>query len=400
MRILFSPLLAVLWANTIIASACWSAETSIDANIHHRGTFANARLRFERDKQGHVAFIGGSITEMNGYRPLVMQILKRRFPETNFHFTDAGISSTCSTTGAFRLAQDVLSHGPVDLLFIEFAVNDDQDAAHARRECIRGMEGIVRHTREHNPNADIVVTYFVNPEMLATYQAGDVPLSIAAHDAVVEHYGVPTINLAKEVADRITAKSLTWEEFGGTHPKPLGNAIAATMIDRLMETSWSGPIAENAIAEPHVLPELLDTKSYTRGRLLPPTAASGLAGMIVETPAWKDLQGATRGRFTEQKLLCAERPGSELILEFDGTAIGAYLLAGPDAGSVETSVDGEPYQQTNLFHHFSTGLHYPRTVVFAADLAPGPHVLRLRIADSKHPDSLGHAMRVLNFVAN
>ena len=31
-----------------------------------------------------------------------------------------------STTGAFRLERDVLSAGPLDLLFVEFAVNDDQ----------------------------------------------------------------------------------------------------------------------------------------------------------------------------------------------------------------------------------------------------------------------------------
>ena len=390
--------LAILLVVAIRVSTCLGADLTGDANIHLGGTFSNARLRFERDKHGHVAFIGGSITEMNGYRPMVMEILKRRFPDTDFEFTDAGIASTCSTTGAFRLFDHVLSKGPVDLLFIEFAVNDDQDAAHARRECIRGMEGIIRHTRVHNPSADIVVTYFVNPEMLATWQAGNVPLSVAAHDAVAEHYQVSTINLAKEVADQITAKTLTWEQFGGTHPKPHGNAIAAAMIDRLMERTWSQPIV--AEAKPHALPDPLDPKSYIRGRLIPPTAARELKEMTIETPVWKDLKGSSRSRFAKESLLCAERPGSELTLPFEGTAVGAYVLAGPDAGIVETSIDGGPYETTNLFHRFSTGLHYPRTVVFNADLAPGPHVLRLRIADSKHPGSTGHALRVLRFVAN
>ena len=400
MRMLPCTLTAILLLIATSYSDCWSNELSADANIHLRGTFANARLRFERDKRGHVAFIGGSITEMNGYRPMVMEVLKRRFPETDIEFTDAGISSTCSTTGAFRLHDHVLTKGPVDLFFVEFAVNDDQDAGHTRRDCIRGMEGILRHTREHNPNADIVVTYFVNPEMLATWQAGEVPLSVAAHDAVVQHYGVSTINLAKEVADRIDTKTLTWEQFGGTHPKPFGNAIAAAMIDRLMEQSWSDPLADDASVEPHSMPEALDPKSYFHGRLLPPATASELKGMTIETPVWKDLKGASRGRFTEELLLCAEQPGSELTLEFEGTAVGAYLLAGPDAGIVETSIDGGPYKQTDLFHRFSSGLHYPRTVIFDADLAPGNHVLRLRIAKSKNPDSVGHAMRVLNFVAN
>ncbi|MEM7387444.1 MAG: alpha/beta hydrolase, partial [Verrucomicrobiota bacterium] len=40
-----------------------------EPNVRLRGNLDNSRVRFEREKKGHVAFIGGSITEMNGYRP-------------------------------------------------------------------------------------------------------------------------------------------------------------------------------------------------------------------------------------------------------------------------------------------------------------------------------------------
>src|SRR5205823_2007421 len=158
-----------------------------------------------------------------------------------FTFTNAGISSTCSTTGAFRVANDVLSQGPVDLFFIEFAVNDDQDAGHARRECVRGLEGLVRHCRQFNPNMDIVVTFFVNEGMLKTLQEGGTPLTTEAHDAVAKHYHVSTINLAKEVAEEITAGMHTWKQYGGVHPAPFGNAICAKMIDELFDRAWREP---------------------------------------------------------------------------------------------------------------------------------------------------------------
>ncbi|MEK6234719.1 MAG: prolyl oligopeptidase family serine peptidase, partial [Planctomycetales bacterium] len=64
-------------------------------NVRKRGSLNNSRIRFQNQRQGHVAFIGGSITEMNGYRPMVCENLQKRFPETEFTFTDAGISSTC-----------------------------------------------------------------------------------------------------------------------------------------------------------------------------------------------------------------------------------------------------------------------------------------------------------------
>lgn len=47
-------------------------------NFILRGDFMNSRIRFERENVGHVAFIGGSITEMNGYRPMVSTMLEKR----------------------------------------------------------------------------------------------------------------------------------------------------------------------------------------------------------------------------------------------------------------------------------------------------------------------------------
>jgi hypothetical protein len=167
--------LPIVLALICAAAGAYAAEEGpmVGENVHLRGSLNNCRIRFEHAKQGQVAFIGGSITEMDGYRPMVCRWLQQRFPQTRFTFTQAGVASTCSTTGAFRLATDVLDKGPVDLLFIEFAVNDDQDAAHSRRECIRGMEGIVRQCLARNPRMDLVIAYFVNPEMLATLHAGD-----------------------------------------------------------------------------------------------------------------------------------------------------------------------------------------------------------------------------------
>ena len=133
--------ICVLVLSVVNCSAQDIPEVSSD-NIHLRGSLTNSKLVFEQSGKGHVACIGGSITQMNGYRPMVSAFLEQRFPDTEFEFTNAGISSTCSVTGAHRLTRDVLSKGNVDLLFIEFAVNDDQDAGHDMTHAVRGMEGL------------------------------------------------------------------------------------------------------------------------------------------------------------------------------------------------------------------------------------------------------------------
>lgn len=368
-------------------------------NVQFRGHMNNSRSRFQNKREGHVAFIGGSITEMNGYRPMVCERLKRRFPKTKFTFTDAGISSTCSTTGAFRLAKDVLSKGPVDLFFIEFAVNDDQDAVHARRECIRGMEGILRQARRHNPNMDIVITYFVNPGMLAQLQAGKTPTSIRAHNDVASKYGVATIHLAKEIAEQTSAGTITWQQFGGTHPKPFGNEICADMIDRLLDTAWSETLSGGATAEPHAMPnEPLDPLNYGDGRFVNLEQAVAKSGWEIKTPDWKALPGGKRARFTSILMMCADQPAAELTLKFTGTTVGAFIVAGPDAGTLDARVDDGEFKKVNLYHRFSKGLHYPRTVIFGTDLEPGEHELTLRV--SQETASGGHAARIIKFVAN
>jgi len=388
-----------LLALLLTSSLAGAAEAD---NIQLRGSLDNCRIRFELQKVGHVAFIGGSITEMNGYRPMVCEMLKKRFPETEFEFTAAGIASTCSTTGAMRLQSDVLSKGPVDLFFIEFAVNDDQDAGHARRECIRGLEGIIQQCRRHNPKMDIVVTYFVNPGMRDQLQAGKTPLAIGAHAEVARHYGISTIHLAREVAERISAKTLTWQVFGGTHPKPAGNRICADMIGKLLDKAWAKPLDDEK-SEPvaHRLPpKPLDEGSYGNGRFISPKKAIIDSNWDWSIPDWKSLPGSKRGRFTNIKMLHADDPGAEFELRFEGRAIGAYVVAGPDAGILEASVDRGPFRKINLFHRFSKGLHYPRTVMFASDLKPGPHRMHVRLVSGKNKTTPGNAARIIQFVAN
>jgi len=391
----------ICMAGNPVASGAKEPVIVGDANYHLRGALDNSRIQFTRGKTGHVAFIGGSITEMNGYRPMVCSMLTKRFGDTKFTFTDAGISSTCSTTGAGRLASDVLSKGPVDLFFIEFAVNDDQDAAHKLRECIRGMEGIIRHGRTYNPDMDIVITYFVNPGMIKTIDAGRNPIPMAGHKKVAEYYSISTIDLAREVARQISAKTLTWKKFGGVHPAPYGNAMCTKMIEKLLNKAWSKPIATDAKKTAHKMPaKPLDEHSYFNARFIAPEKAKVKGGWKLGVPDWESLKGGKRGRFTKVEMLSADDIGAELTLEFSGKGIGAYVIAGPDAGVLEAIVDGGKPVTVDLYHRYSRGLHYPRTVMFDTDLKTGKHTLKLKTVAIEGRKQGGPAARILQFVAN
>lgn len=370
-------------------------------NLHIRGGLENLKQRLEVDKRCHVAFLGGSITQnTSGHTAMVPAWLKQKFPEAEIEATNLGWGSTCSTSGAFRLESQVFSKREVDLLIVEFAVNDDQDAAHAQRECLRGMEGIVRQVQRDHPNCDIVMVHFVNPSMLATLQGGKLPVSIAAHEAVAEQHGVISVNVAAEVADASTAQRYGWKDYGGTHPGRFGYVVASNMIVAAIEAGMAkakggAPAARNLQAP-------LDAGSYDRGGFVGLKKAKLSGGDWRIGKVGRELLplGGIRSTYEKLDVLRGDKPGAELELEFEGRGVGAFVLAGPDAGMVEASIDGGDFAKHDLYHRFSGGLNYPRSAIFAADLKPGKHVLTLRIAADKNAKSKGNAAAILFFEVN
>lgn len=384
-------------------TAALSAEEIVgDRNFAVRGNLQNSRIQFEQQKRGHVAFIGGSITQMDGYRPKVCAMLRERFPDTDFTFTDAGISSTCSDTGAFRLERDVLSKGPLDLLFIEFAVNDDHDAQQESSDARRGMEGIIAQARKHNPNVDIVMTFFVNERMLQQLQDGQTPPSMGEHSKVAEYYVVSVNNLAQELADLIAAGKVDWKTYGGVHPADYGNTMCATMIRNALLGAWSESLPADADAQPYPEKALVDPFSYADGRLLPFEDVTVDVHWQKGVPDWsKENDGMVRPRFRESPMICSSTAHARLTVDFTGTAIGAYILAGPDSGIIRCTVDdGQPREIDTLHHH--SGFNYPMTVMFFNELPKGAHTFELEILENR-PGRIkpgGTAFRALSFVAN
>jgi acetyl esterase/lipase/lysophospholipase L1-like esterase len=391
----------LLQLDQFLVSLGWLSGASglpiVDADaLKLRGHLYQALRKFAEQREGRVVFLGGSITEMQGYRPLVEEWLKTAFPETRFTFINAGIASTCSHTGAFRFQRDVVADGPVDLLFVEFAVNDDQDAHHDADGCVRGMEGILRQLFTSNPAAGAVMVHFVNPELLAAAQAGKPGISVTQHERVARHYNVSSVDLPADLAAEITKGTLSWEQWGGTHPGPTGNRHTANQVIRVLEAARNSTTNEEHLD----LPEPLMASSFDGGRFLDPATVTLRDGWQHALPDWANIPGSKRDRFLKSPLFFSETPGATLNFSFTGRAVGAFLLAGPDAGQLEYRIDNGNWQTVELFHNYSRGLHYPRTVMFSSDLPPGNHQIEIRLAASHHPASKGTAARILDFTVN
>lgn len=362
--------------------------------INQRGSLHNSYLKFEKERRGCVAFLGGSITEMRGWRDMIKEDLKQRFPHTQFTFIDAGISSTGTTPHAFRLQHDVLDKGTPDLLFIEAAVNDDCNYFNYIEQT-RGMEGIVRHALAASPDMDIVMMHFIYDPFIAMLDGGVMPDVIMNHERVANHYSIPSINLAAEVACRMRKGEFDWNYFGGTHPSWNGHKIYAAAINRLFDMQWSGNVASFE-RKSHTLPATpLDPFCYEKGRFIDIAQAKQLKGWRIEEDWVPSDDVEKRAGFVHVPMLVAHTAGASLSLDFEGRGIGIFCVCGPNACELEYSIDGAPYKRINTHTEWSNHVHLPWVYMFATELEPTRHTLRLRVAKGKLTDCI-----IRNFVVN
>lgn len=366
-------------------------------HINARGNMQNSWVRFEKERKGRVAFLGGSITEMGGWRTMIQQQLKQRFPYTEFEFVDAGIGSTGSVPGSFRLQNDILSKGRVDLLFVEAAVNDHTNGF-SPVEQVRGMEGEVRHALLANPATDIVMLHFIYDPFIPMVKAGNTPDVILNHERVANHYLIPSVNLVQEVAERMQAGEFTWEQFGGTHPLPFGHRFYAAAIARLFDRMWR-QMPTDAKVQPHdIQKEPLDKFSYFGGDFLDIRDARLGKGWTYQASWEPEIKVETRRGFVRVPMLVSNRAKAKLTLDFTGKAIGIFCVSGPRAATLEYSVDGSPFKKLDTNTQWSKALYIPWLFMLESNLKDGAHKLELRISDDKNGQ--GYECCIRNFVVN
>lgn len=318
---------------------------------HVRGGLPNFFEKAGSGGEVRVAYLGGSITAQPGWRPKTLAWFQQQFPQAKFSEINAAIGGTGSDLGVFRLQHDVLEHRP-DLLFIEFAVNDD-GAAPMRIE--QAMEGIVRQTWRANPNTDVCFVYTVAQSQLTNLDQGFLPSSAAAMEQVADHYAIPSIHMGVEVArlareGKVIFKGDRPKDFSptnspilfstdGVHPIPeTGHELYLQAIVRSMGSMRSA--ARQAVA--HRLIEPLRSDNWENARMIALQPAM-LAGK------WEKL-GSERGPgkdFGTQMgvIWKATEPGATLSFSFKGTTAAIYDLLGPDSGRVGIKMDDQ-YEKT------------------------------------------------------
>ena len=352
-----------------------------------------------KQKKITVAFLGGSITYNPGWRPMVYDYLREQFPNLQFRFIAAGIPSLGSLPHVFRLQRDVLDSGKVDLLFLEAAVNDRVNGTDSLTQ-IRDLEGIIRHVKKSNPLTDVVMMEFADPYKNKDYDEGKAPVEVRNHELVATRYQIPSINLAKEVHDKIANREFGWEkDFKDLHPAPFGQHLYFENIKSLLDACRQYYLSGHKRSITSLGPPL-DDHSFSHGAYLDASKARYTSGwQLVADWSPADSVG-TREGFVHVPVLMNTASDEELTLSFNGNAIGIAVVSGPDAGIISYRVDESQEKTIDLFTEWGPGLHLPWYLLLGSALPAGNHVLHIKVLKDHNAKSKGSICRIVHFLIN
>jgi hypothetical protein len=288
-----------------------------------------------------IAYLGGSITAANGWRPKTTAQFKKSFPNTKIEEIHAAIGGTGSDLGVFRVGHDVLQYHP-DLLFVEFAVND---GGASPENIWRGMEGIVRQTWKANPKTDIVFVYTISEALAKEPREGNCNRSMSSMELLADFYEIPSINfavpvLALEKAGKLLFKGESAPEgvilfsTDSVHPLDAGHEIyTQSVTESFDQMKDSKPVDHQ--------PKLNQTfmSDHWESAKLVPITESMLQGEWQKLDADNQLQKSFGNRLGE--IWHSGKPGSKLTFKFKGSQAKIYDLVGPNGGQVVITVDGK-----------------------------------------------------------
>ena len=361
-----------------------------------RSGLANFYKAVSVRKEVTVAFVGGSITFNPGWREKVCDYLIKKFPATTFRFIAAGIPSLGSLPHSFRLQRDVLDSGKIDLLFLEAAVNDRANSTDSLTQ-VRALEGIIRHTLKKNIRTDILLMSFADPDKNNEYARNLIPVEVSNHETIAAYYNLPSINLAKEISDRLQHKEFSWEkDFVNLHPSPFGQQLYFETIKALLDTC----LQQVMPSKKHQVPVALDKYAFDKARYVSINKAQYDEGWFLDNDWVPSDNLGTRKGFVHRPMLIATVPGSVLHFRFKGNAVGIALVSGADAGIISYSIDKSDFKKYNLFTQWSSSLHLPWYILLGSGLKNGSHEVVIKIDADKDPRSKGNACRIVYFLVN
>ena len=352
------------------------------------GTGNNYRMKkaIEKAMNGEpvtIAYIGASITEgynafpaTTSYCYVAYQYFKDTFGKgdgSNVKFVNAGMAGTPSTLGMIRYDRDVvaLAESPVDIVFVEFAVNDGDDPTNGD-----AYESLVNNILKAD-NAPAVVLLFSVFRSKWNLQTRLQPVG--------EYYNLPMISISNAVLPELTSGAMTNPDFFSDdyHPTTAGHLLMADCINYYFDTVNKETIAETDITIPDVAKignsfvgiKMLDSKTVAEGVTVQAGGFSetdSVLGTFKFAPSTKTFPNNWKHTTTsDSKVFSAKLNCKNFLLVYK-------LSSSTTFGKVDVYVDGTKVQTIDSFGNGNW--NNPYTKVIFNNIEAADHTIEIKMA--------------------
>ena len=310
----------------------------ISESLFSLGSTERFRKVFEKAKNGEeitVAYIGGSITEGYTVKPeecwayLTHRWLCEKYPDAKINYVNAGLSGTPSTLGLIRCERDVIEPcGEPDIVFVEFAVNDDSSAVTKE-----AYESLVRK----------LLLLDSAPAVSLIFMRTDNGYSCQDWQREVGYlYHLPMISVNDALSHAIDNGDMTWANYSndGAHPNPEGCKMIASMVEYMLDA---------AAGDRETYREYEESAPIDDVNAVVPIYGSDFVNMHLTDAA--ELEPVDAGEYTVTEALAAfpnawtrkggENEGITFDMEFDDLFMVYHCNKSKHYGTAEVYVDGE-----------------------------------------------------------
>ncbi len=376
--LLASPV-ALHGAEAVPATSSYAPNPKTAEELRIRDGLPNFFAKLAKGGPVRIAYLGGSITAAEGWRPKSFAWFMAQYPHAELLEINAAISGTGSDYGACRIAADVLSKSP-DLIFLEHRVNGGGGFE------AKSVEGIVRQVWTKDPRMDICLVYTISQGMLKELQAGNQTPFGAIMETVANAYRIPSIDLGVEIAKREKIGELVFKSDAtvagklvfskdGVHPASEGHDLYREVISRSM-------LAMQRAGQPHAhpLPTSLEPNCWETASLVPITRA-------LLSPGWKAVEAKTDPIYREdlgrtdamlRGAVKCDQAGETITFQWNGTILGFSDIPQGSGMEIEVSIDQAQPPVTIQRPQTDSARHYAR-FFYLPEQAPGQHTAVLRV---------------------
>lgn len=324
---------------------------------------------------------------LHSWRELSFKWLRDTYEKYSGQFTqvNAAIGGTGSHFGVVRLEEDVLKYDP-DLIFIEFAVNDNgyavltENDPHNWQSIYRSLLNIVSRIREANPDIAIFMP-------LSTYRLGVAPsyapwLSYMQKSAELTElfciaYEIPYVSIYDAYySDFLGFPIETDKLFQGpdepqntVHPARYGHEIYAKAVCKVLEHSFSTFTFDFNVKSGDVIEKILEVEPLqwspeliSVDELLP-----GISGGSYEIRTIEE--GGEHSPINGRKYLHITDRNVSIRYQFKGSMVGAWIDPN-SACIIDIIVDGERLGSWTHNAEVQGEFGTVQYVIFTTDLDP------------------------------